>query len=258
MKILLVDDEIIALNALKKRVDWLKYGFTEVLAAQDAAGARALLEKNRIDLLLCDIEMPGESGLELVAWVRDNHPAAECVMVTCHADFNYLKTAMKSQVSDYILKPIDYAELEALLQRFVEQRESARQRERLDKIVEQAQEDKGPPVPEGEDRIETVKRYIEEHIRERIYVEDLARLVHVNDQHLMRIFKRETGQSIMDYISEQRVLLAGNLLKNTDHSVNFIADCVGCENYSYFTKLFKRYTGLTPSEYRRQQTGADS
>ena len=74
MKILLVDDEIVALHALKKRVDWVKYGFTEVLTAQDGATARAVFEKNRIDLILCDIEMPGEDGLSLVEYIRTAYP----------------------------------------------------------------------------------------------------------------------------------------------------------------------------------------
>lgn len=255
MRILLIDDEIVALNALKKRVDWVKYGFTEVLSAQDAASAKAVLEKYTVDLLLCDIEMPGESGLSLVEFVKENYPASECIMVTCHADFNYIKKAMKCKVFDYILKPIDYEELEGLLLQFAQNRREEQTREELGKIVEKTQELKGRESEDGSDRMKIVKKYIEEHIQERIYVEDLAKLVHINDQHLMRTFKRETGQSVTEYITQRRIIIASNLLKDTDYSINFIADCVGCENYSYFTKLFKKFTGFTPREYRMQFKG---
>lgn len=255
MRILLVDDEIIALNALKKRVDWLKYGFTEVLTAQDAALARALFEKHEIDMMLCDIEMPGESGLALVSAVRAQYPSTECIMVTCHAEFDYIKTAMKHGVSDYILKPIDYAELEGQLALFVKRREDAHKKSQIAKYTEKRENvDKDSPKP-AENRTETIKQYIEDHIYERIYVEDIAKLVHLNTQHLMRVFKRETGQSIMEYITQQRILIAGKLLRETTHDIGYIADCVGCDNSSYFTKLFKRYTGFTPSEYRKIAEG---
>lgn len=252
MKILLVDDEIVALHALKKRVDWVKYGFTEVLTAQDGATARAVFEKNRIDLILCDIEMPGEDGLSLVEYIRTAYPETSCIMVTCHADFSYIKRSMKSQVIDYILKPIDYEELNGLLQQFCQQREKAATRQEIARIVEQVQESREDPQDSAQARIQCVKSYIEDHIREKIYVEELAALIHVNDQYLMRIFKRDTGKSLTEYITERRIHIASNLLKDSGYTINFIADCVGCENYSYFTKIFKKYTGFTPREYRNQ------
>ena len=265
MRILLIDDEIVALNALKKRVDWVKYGFSEVLTAQDAATARAFLEKDRVDLVLCDIEMPGEDGLSLVEYVKTKDPATECIMVTCHADFNYIKKAMKFGVKDYILKPIDYEELDGLLVQFGEAFRSRQEKEQLGKLVGKVRERKESKAKEGQEktgarleedsaeaRLRVVKQYIEDHIQEKITVKDLANLVHINEQHLMRVFKRETGQSVLEYITERRILIAGSLLKDTEYSINFIADCVGCENYSYFTKLFKKFTGYTPREYRIQ------
>lgn len=256
MRLLLVDDEIVSLNALKKRVDWIKHGFTEIVAVQDAALAKEVFSKNTVDLMLCDIEMPGESGLCLLSFVKEFYPATECIIVSCHADFGYIKEAMKYKASDYILKPIDYEELENQLLQFAQKRENSKQREQLGKFIERTQESKERGQEPGEDRIEIVKTYIEKHIQEKIHIEDLAKLVHLNDQHLMRTFKRETGQSILEYISQQRIFIASKLLKETDYSIQLISDSVGCEHYSYFTKLFKRSTGLTPSEYKKLQTAS--
>lgn len=257
MKIFLIDDEIVALNALKKRVDWLKYGFTEVHTAQETASVREYLQNEKVDLILCDIELPGENGLALVKEVKEKYPWTECVMVTCHAEFQYIQKAMRYGVKDYILKPIDYEELEGILEKFVKERKELKNQNKIEVIVEKTQLAKKnmETVLEGdsqEARLHCVKQYIEEHIREKITVGELAELVHINEQHLMRIFKKETGQSLVEYITKQRMLLAGELLKNTDHSINFIADCVGCESCSYFTKIFKRHTGFTPREYRQQ------
>ena len=248
MKILLVDDEIVALNALKKRVDWVKYGFVEVFTARDGEQARSILKQEKIDLVLCDIEMPGESGLDLVEYIKDTYPQTDCIMVTCHADFGYVKKSMRVKAFDYILKPIDYEELGMVLNKFVEEKNAAQKQQKLGEIVEKTEQTRGGDLDNPAERIQIAEKYIEEHIQQKIYVEELAELVHVNEQYFMRIFKKETGKSV----TERKVMLASDLLKNTDKSINFIADCVGCENYSYFTKIFKKYTGVTPREYRMQ------
>ena len=257
MKILLIDDEIVALNALKKRVDWVKYGFTEIFTAQDIADAKEIINKENIDMILCDIEMQGENGLSLIEHVKDTHPDICSIMVTCHADFNYIKRAMRYGVKDYILKPIDYEELEGLLLQFKEEKELAHEKQQFGRLVEKTKEvtgkdTRGRDPEQAADRNRIIKEYIDSHIQEKITVKDLANLVHVNEQHLMRIFKKENGQSILEYINERRIVIASNLLKDTDYTINFIADCIGCENYSYFTKIFKKYTGFTPREYRMQ------
>jgi len=252
MRVLLIDDEIVALNALKKRVDWVKYGFTEVLTAQDVATAKVLLGKQTIDLIISDIEMPGENGLSLIEYVKEKDPTIECIFVTCHANFDYIKKAMKYKAWDYILKPIDYEELNTMLIQFKEHKTNTKEKAELLQIVKKVRDDKAIKENDEPKRLEVVREYIEEHIREQIHIDDLAKLLHLNSQHLMRIFKKETGQSIVEYITQRRITISSNLLKETDYTINFIADCVGCDNYSYFTKLFKRYTGFTPSEYRAQ------
>lgn len=259
MRVLLIDDEIIALNALKKRVDWVKYGFTEVLTAQDAVTARRILEKYSVDMMLCDIEMPGESGLKLVEYVKDACPSTECVMVTCHADFNYVKKSIKLKVFDYILKPIDYTELDEVLNRFAQRHPVYAE---LEKTAEKVLEASGESADaldsqRTKERIEKVKVYIDENIREKIRMEDLAKLVYINEQYLMRIFKQQTGRTILEYITERRIAIASGLLKNTNYSINYIANEVGCENYSYFTRQFKRFTGYTPREYRAKFSSSD-
>ena len=74
----------------------------------------------------------------------------------------------------------------------------------------------------------------------------------MNEQYLMRVFKKETGYSILQFIAEQRINLAKELLEKTDYPVTVVANTVGYSNYSYFTKIFKNNTGYTPVAYRQQ------
>lgn len=264
MKILLVDDEIVALNALKKRIDWVKYGYTELFTAQGVEEAKSVLAQEQVDLMLCDVEMPGENGLSLIEEARKIYPRMICVMVTCHAQFEYIQRALRYGARDYILKPIDYEELDHLLSQLSQEMHKRQEKEELNVLVNQVKtkkEEENTLLSEKDSndmRIGVVKNYIEKHIQEKFTPKELAELVHINDQYLMRIFRRETGQSILEYITERRIIIASKLLKDTDYSISFIADCVGCENYSYFTKLYKKQTGFTPREYRSQFKASSS
>lgn len=93
--------------------------------------------------------------------------------------------------------------------------------------------------------------YIDIHFTEDINRNDLAEIVYLDPDYTARLFKRETGKSLMNYIIKKRVEMAKDLLINTELSVNLISDKVGYSNYSYFTKLFKKETGFTPVNYRK-------
>jgi two-component system response regulator YesN len=99
--------------------------------------------------------------------------------------------------------------------------------------------------------IEKVKSYINSHLRE-VTREDLAAHVYLNSAHLSRLFKKETGCSIMDYIIQAKMAHAKYLLTETEHKICTICEMLGYENFSYFGKMFKRHVGITPQEYRKR------
>jgi two-component system response regulator YesN len=101
------------------------------------------------------------------------------------------------------------------------------------------------------DVVQAVKDYVRVHIRDTIYIGDIAASVFLNEQHLMRIFKRETGVSVLEYITGERLAVSKRLLITTALPVNQVALQAGYENYSYFIRLFKRNFGVTPQVYRQ-------
>ncbi len=105
MTILLVADERPALEALCQSIDWQSLGFSRVETAYDAGQARRVLEAVPVAVLLCDIEMPGDSGLELLRWAHTHTPATVSILFTCHADFDYARQAVALGAFDYLLKP---------------------------------------------------------------------------------------------------------------------------------------------------------
>lgn len=111
LALIIVDDEKLLTDSLKSDIDWASLGFGQVHTAYNSRQAKEVFGRERIDLMLCDIEMPQGSGLELLAWVREQHPDTETIFMTCHAEFKLAQNAMQLGSFDYLLKPVPPDEL---------------------------------------------------------------------------------------------------------------------------------------------------
>lgn len=99
--------------------------------------------------------------------------------------------------------------------------------------------------------IEDAIRYIFVHLHEKIVLEDIAEAVGISACHLSRVFKNATGQSVVDYIQKERVRAAGNMLIYSKYTMAEISEYLHFSTQSYFIKMFKKYMGVTPGEYRK-------
>jgi two-component system, response regulator YesN len=125
-RILIVDDERQVLEGLASAIDWAALRAEAPLLAEDAAGAQAIFGRAPVDIMICDIEMPGTNGIELLSWAKERYPETEELILTCHADFKYAQQAVQLGIFDYVLKPIRYAQLEAILARLIEKIDTRR------------------------------------------------------------------------------------------------------------------------------------
>ena len=114
--ILIVDDEYYLVQGVKSSLDWEALGITQIYEAYSAEQARKIYEQYSVDILLADVEMPKESGLALIKWIKENGYHSINLLLTGHADFNYAQSAIGLQVYRYILKPADINELTAALE----------------------------------------------------------------------------------------------------------------------------------------------
>ncbi|OPH56966.1 DNA-binding response regulator [Paenibacillus ferrarius] len=118
-RLLIVDDEEFIANGIRASVNWSKFGIIYVSVVNSARKAKEHYSKHPVDIMLCDIEMPQGSGLELYEWVREEHPWTECVFLTCHADFQYAKKAIQLGSFEYLLKPAPPEELERVMMELI-------------------------------------------------------------------------------------------------------------------------------------------
>ncbi|MBB6673877.1 response regulator [Cohnella nanjingensis] len=120
LKALLVDDEINILKNLQAVVPWEELDVEIVGAARNGEQAIEAVRTHRPELILCDIRMPVMDGIEFLGALRDMHSDAEVIMMTGYQDFSYVRSVIRYEVRDYILKPIDYDELAQTISRLAE------------------------------------------------------------------------------------------------------------------------------------------
>lgn len=136
MRLLIVDDEMFSISGIMDGVNWGVLPFEEILQANSYAQAVAVLEKKAVDVALCDIEMPGESGLELISWINGHRPDTICLILSCHDEFDFARQAVQLQCFDYVLKPMKYDHLTDVLGKGGERGRGADAPERADGLWE--------------------------------------------------------------------------------------------------------------------------
>ncbi|MGB8455504.1 MAG: helix-turn-helix domain-containing protein [Anaerocolumna sp.] len=256
--LLIVDDEVYAIRGVREGVNWSRLNIKEVFTANSVKQAKEILLQHKVDIILCDIEMPQEDGLCLIKWLRGKNDEIECIFLTCHADFKFAQEALRLNSFDYLVKPVAYEILEDRLDKVVDRINIKEEEQRilkygeiyLDSVRHEVKEKFGTKKSCRE-IVEEVSKYILNNINEDLSVELLAKQEYLNPDYLTRIFKKEMGCSILNYIINERLRMAAHLLSGTDASVNEIAIEVGYPNYSHFTKMFRKFFGVTPSHYRQ-------
>lgn len=122
IKVLIVDDEPFIRQGLRILIDWKQYGYEIIGEAKNGIEAITEIDKNKVDLIITDIKMPEMNGIELIGYVRDNiSTKIKFIVLSGYYEFEYAKKAIKYNVTDYILKPIQKDELVKVISSFKEE-----------------------------------------------------------------------------------------------------------------------------------------
>ena len=119
MKVLIVDDDPNTIELLKNTLKWNEMGITEVLCSYNGIHAKQMLQKNKPEIVLCDIEMPLCSGMEVLEFINENDILAELIFLTCHDSFEYARKAIELNAMAYLTKPFKTEEVYAVIMKAV-------------------------------------------------------------------------------------------------------------------------------------------
>lgn len=261
-KFMFVDDEEIVRRGFRKKIAWAEIGFEFLEPCKNGREAIQRIAQEHPDVVMTDICMPLVNGLEVAAYIADRFPETIVVILSGHDEFEYARCALRSRVVEYLLKPITARELSALV---------AKVKIRLDEAVCRRSElefarpksrfptsDKtsAPFNANGSKSLATSKvteaqKYIERNFaRKKLSVDEICQDLYISPSYLSRLLKRHLGKTFVDTLTDFRIEKAKQLLAGSDLNVYTVADAVGYSDPHYFSTIFKKMTGVPPSEYR--------
>ena len=248
LRVLLVDDEIMIREGFKRLFDWEAHDCEVVCEAADGMEAIAQIDTLRPDIVIMDINIPIMNGLKVIQLSRIKHPDTAFIIVSGYDDFSYCREALRLQITDYILKPVNYEEFGSCIDNL------------KISLFEHRVSDTSEPEKQEERTIAGITRYLQEHLSEEMSLSVLAEEFHLNPQYISQLFRNEIGVNFLAYLTSIRMEKAKKLLLSTSLSVTEVADQSGYGDYRVFTKVFKKSEGVTPSQYRRDflETGTPS
>lgn len=241
LRVLLVDDEIVIREGFKKLFDWEAHDCEVVGEAADGMEALTQIDILLPDVVIMDINIPIMNGLKVIQMSRIKYPDMAFVVVSGYDDFSYCREALRLQISDYILKPVNYEEFGSCIDNLKISMFENRKTEITDE--------------EGEHTIIGIVRYMQEHLSEEISLNVLAEEFHLSAQYISQLFKNEIGVNFLAYLTNIRMEYAKKLLLSKNYAIAEIAEKSGYGDYRVFTKVFKKAEGVTPSQYRRDFKG---
>ena len=230
IKILVAEDEAKSRAVMASR---LRSILGEAALIETAADGNEVVQKAaqvRPALIFMDIEMPYKNGLEAAEIIKRQMPGTHMVFLTAYDRFDYAVGALRSGGEDYLLKPASEQDLRETLQKFFA-------------VTPETAKDASP--------FETALRvWVHQHYTEDIALEAAAASMGMSPFYFSRQVKAATGQTFLEFFTAYRIEKAKRRLCSTEMSVSEVGRSVGYPDSNYFTKVFKRATGCTPSAYR--------
>lgn len=236
-KVFIADDEIWIIIGLKKMIEDSGLPFYVIGDATNGVAALEEIEEKKPDVLFTDIRMPGYNGLELLAHLKEKEMGIQVIFISGYSEFKYAQSALRMGAFDYLLKPIEQDKLNEVLTRIQDKGSSS--------DIPRQEEDVNPTL------LNRVIREIKDQYTENITLTGLSEKYKVSTSHLSSLIKAELGLSFSEYLASKRIQKAKELLADETLSIDSIAEMVGYNDYFYFTKVFKKSTGISPSKYRK-------
>lgn len=249
-RVLLVDDEILVRAWLKKRVNWESCGFTMAAEAANGKDALEIFGRENIDLILTDLRMPVMDGISLLRSVRESDKRVRFLILTCLDEFSLIKQAMELDASNYILKLT--SETDEIERELLKIGNELRQLDGA--FVETERTTKAdavsPLTGAQNQRLSAARSYLEKNYTKDISLARVAEVVGVTPNYLGQLFLQYCDCTFTDALNHLRIEAAKQLLENPSFRIYEVAERTGFSSTTYFFRVFKKYEGCTPMEYR--------
>lgn len=239
IKLLIADDEDVIRNGIAKYVQLHTDRFDKIYLASNGQEAIEMIFRDKPDIMLLDVQMPLKDGIEVMQEAKRAGILPCTLILSGYDEFRYCQQAIRFGAKDYLLKPVRSSDI-------------------LKKLNEAADEVFGVEKPVIEEAageknrlVEMAKEYMVEHYFENLSLVDVAQKVGITAGYLSTLFSQKMDKGFVDYLNELRIDHACTYLQQNYLKTYEIAYKVGFNDEKYFSKVFKKITGQSPSEYRK-------
>jgi len=269
LEVALVDDEREIADYLSNLIRMRFAELVHITTFYTGAKTLEYLKGGQCDLLISDVRMPVVDGFALLEFIIDNNLSTDIIFLTAYREFDTIYKMLKKKPITYLVK----AEKEEVIldavgekiQQIIHRQMETEKHEEEAKLIEQmhvisfeverVRTMKSDPAKDQEHQhsadMNEIKAYINNHIEGDISLSSLADRFHYHPNHLSRLFSREVGQTLSDYILESRVAAAKKYLADSELTVAEIARRLGYQSSQAFIRFFRREVGTSANAWRR-------
>lgn len=251
MKVLFVDDEEIIVQGVLKHISKLKELDITAAGAFSGEEALAMMKLFRPDLLITDIHMPGMNGLDLIQEVQRDGLCPRCIVLTAYEEFEYARRALEMGVLGYMVKPIDWDELDNRLRQLCGESQSKAQVEDVLRQYEPLYAH--TLIQKLSPTLRKITRYIQKNYANDLSLMQLSCQTGLTESYICILFKKELDITFLDYVNELRLYQAMRiLLESPKLPVRNVAPMVGYHSERQLYRLFNTLLNITPQQFRDQ------
>jgi len=260
VNLLIADDEAIIRQGLLS-IKWVDIGVYVVAAVDNGLEAIEILQSEIVNVVLTDIRMPGLDGIGLARFIFEQGLCAEVILLSGYSDFEYARSGIKYNVLDYILKPSNPDEILEAVKRACRQVDKRQEADMRLKLLE-AELGKRQLVMDNDSIIlgefehssiaSQILKYIASNYTRSISLSSLSEELHFSTIYLSKVIKKATGYTFLEVVNAMRVQNAAEKLRSGTLSFSSVCESVCINDPRYFSQVFKKYFGMTPSAYRKE------
>lgn len=265
---MIAEDELIGRMIIKKTLE-KRFSHCEIIDVENGRAAMEVFRKLPIHIAILDIEMPGIKGIDVAERIRRENKEIQIIFLSAYDKFEYARRAVSVHALEYVLKPYSEHDLlqaveRAMLEYGDEMEAACPKPEESGEYNSEKQNSHGADADfktefqeASEDTVTRlgvmvtmVEEFIRKNYRYDISMQDAARAVNYSETYFCKMFKQRYGQSFTAYLAEYRIREAKKLLLQPTVNVREVGEKVGYTDATYFSRVFRRHIGMSPSEYR--------
>ena len=242
-RVMIIDDEESARKLMRAAINWGELDMEVVGEAASGIEAINVIDDLKPDIAFVDISMPFMDGIEFTQTATDRYPNLVIIIMTAINQFEYARRCVSLPVFDYMLKPMVRTEITKVLERAKKMLDESN-----DSWEELKSESTGASSEES-NTTELIKKYVEENFADsKLKLAYIAKHFGFSASYLSRKFKQETGINFIEYLTNLRMKKAMNIARTNVKMYQAAAE-VGIPDPNYFSRCFKKYAGMSYSEY---------